>query len=54
MLLANGPFFKQWGGVRQKQAGRELDGQTFDAFPRIWRAELPSRIKRLAIQQSIA
>ena len=22
-------FFKQWGGVRKKQAGRELDGETY-------------------------
>ena len=28
-------FFKQWGGVRKKQAGRELDGRTHDAFPEI-------------------
>ncbi len=27
-------FFKQWGGVRKKLAGRELDGQTYDGFPR--------------------
>lgn len=26
-------FFKQWGGVRKKKAGRVLDGQTFDAMP---------------------
>jgi protein gp37 len=26
-------FFKQWGGVRKKQAGRALDGQTYEAFP---------------------
>lgn len=26
-------FFKQWGGVRKKQAGRSLDGQTYDEFP---------------------
>jgi protein gp37 len=26
-------FFKQWGGVRKKRAGRELDGQTYDGFP---------------------
>lgn len=31
---ANVPFFfKQWGGVRKKEAGRELDGLTHDAFP---------------------
>jgi protein gp37 len=26
-------FFKQWGGVRKKRAGRVLDGQTYDGFP---------------------
>ena len=26
-------FFKQWGGVQKKRAGRELDGQTYDGFP---------------------
>jgi protein gp37 len=26
-------FFKQWGGVRKKRAGRELDGRTWDAMP---------------------
>ena len=28
-------FFKQWGGVRKKEAGRLLDGQTYDEMPRI-------------------
>ncbi len=27
-------FFKQWGGVRKGTAGRELDGRTYDEFPR--------------------
>ncbi len=27
-------FFKQWGGVRKKRAGRLLEGQTWDAMPR--------------------
>jgi protein gp37 len=27
-------FFKQWGGVRKKAAGRTLDGRTYDEFPR--------------------
>jgi hypothetical protein len=32
---ANVPFFfKQWGGVRKKAAGRELRGSTYDGFPR--------------------
>jgi protein gp37 len=26
-------FFKQWGGVRKKAAGRELDGRTHDEVP---------------------
>jgi protein gp37 len=26
-------FFKQWGGVRKSEAGRELEGRTYDAMP---------------------
>src|SRR5262249_3767196 len=26
-------FFKQWGGVFKKRAGRELDGRTWDQMP---------------------
>jgi protein gp37 len=26
-------FFKQWGGVRKKAAGRKLDGKHYDEFP---------------------
>jgi protein gp37 len=26
-------FFKQWGGVRKNEAGRSLDGKTYDEFP---------------------
>jgi len=26
-------FFKQWGGVRKKAAGRELQGRTWDQMP---------------------
>jgi protein gp37 len=26
-------FFKQWGGIHKKRAGRILDGQTYDGFP---------------------
>ncbi len=28
-------FFKQWGGVRKKKAGRELQGRTWDQMPEI-------------------
>jgi protein gp37 len=27
-------FFKQWGGVLKKKAGRELDGRTWDELPK--------------------
>jgi protein gp37 len=27
-------FFKQWGGIRKSQAGRELNGKTFDEMPK--------------------
>ena len=26
-------FFKQWGGVRKKRAGRQLHGRTCDEVP---------------------
>jgi protein gp37 len=28
-------FFKQWGGARKKLAGRDLDGRTYNDFPKI-------------------
>lgn len=32
--VSNVPFFfKQWGGVNKKKAGRELDGQHYDEMP---------------------
>jgi protein gp37 len=36
-------FFKQWGGVRKTEAGRKLQGRTYDEFPTIVRAEVPSK-----------
>jgi len=27
-------FFKQWGGVQKKKAGRELDGREWNDFPK--------------------
>ena len=39
-------FFKQWGGVRKKLAGRELEGRTYDEFPETIRFEFPKRDKR--------
>jgi len=34
-------FFKQWGGVRKKLNGRELDGSTYDEFPATTTANAP-------------
>jgi protein gp37 len=28
-------FFKQWGGINKKKAGRELQGQTWDGMPNL-------------------
>jgi len=28
-------FFKQWGGVQKKRAGRLLDGCTWDQMPHV-------------------
>jgi protein gp37 len=40
-------FFKQWGTVFKKKAGRTLDGQTWDDYPEITAKEPPSRRIRL-------
>ncbi len=40
-------FFKQWGGVFKKKTGRELDGDTYDAYPEIAAKEPPVRRIRL-------
>lgn len=39
-------FFKQWGGVRKKVLGRELEGQTYDDFPSV-----PDRVAPTAEQR---
>jgi protein gp37 len=35
-------FFKQWGGVQKKRAGRLLDGRTYSQFPKLDRTTLSS------------
>lgn len=41
-------FFKQWGGVRKHEAGRLLDGRTYDEFPASRKdIALPTRIERM-------
>jgi protein gp37 len=43
-------FFKQWGGVRKSQAGRELDGRTYDEVPeRVENPVLDARARMAAI-----
>jgi protein gp37 len=39
-------FFKQWGGVRKGEAGRELDGRTYDEFPEIASNPVPTLANR--------
>lgn len=41
-------FFKQWGGVHKKRAGRTLDGRTYDAYPK--RIENPVYPSAVAMQ----
>jgi protein gp37 len=45
-------FFKQWGGVRKHVAGRQLDGRTYDEFPKNCAAGTPP--KRQARLSAIA
>ncbi len=33
-------FFKQWGGIRPKAGGRELDGHVYDEMPYAWTRHL--------------
>jgi len=42
-------FFKQWGGVRKGEAGRELEGTTYDAFPSVIANETPPDSVRLPL-----
>ncbi len=37
-------FFKQWGGVHKKRAGRKLDDRTYDEMPSIASAQVELRI----------
>jgi protein gp37 len=44
-------FFKQWGGVHKKAAGRVLGGRTWDAMPMRIRTEIPTRSHRRKLAQ---
>jgi protein gp37 len=39
-------FFKQWGGIRKSEAGRELDGRTYDEYPSVARNTVPGSATR--------
>jgi protein gp37 len=53
--LAGVPFFfKQWGGVRKAETGRNLLGRTFDEFPPIVRGSAPSHSERAEIALQLA
>lgn len=46
-------FFKQWGGVRKKTTGRELDGRTWEEFPPRQRSSPPPLAKRRELAASL-
>lgn len=39
-------FFKQWGGVHKKRAGRELKGKTYNEFPSTAKEPIPNQAER--------
>jgi protein gp37 len=47
-------FFKQWGGVRKKAAGRTLDNETFDGLPCIVRSPVPDASVRRSLVAAFA
>jgi protein gp37 len=46
-------FFKQWGGVRKTRNGRQLDGRTYDEYPRRVAAAVPNRSSCISFAQAI-
>jgi len=47
-------FFKQWGGIRKSETGRELDGKTYDEFPKIKNNPVPSASDRTHLLHAFA
>jgi protein gp37 len=47
-------FFKQWGGVRKSESGRELDGQTYDEYPESADIAVPSSADRTQLLAHLA
>jgi protein gp37 len=51
---ANVPFFfKQWGGVRKKLTGRELEGKTYDEMPESLELPMPTLKERRQLAAEI-
>lgn len=46
-------FFKQWGGVRKKKAGRLLDGRTYDEYPRRIASSIPEKSSCMGFAEEI-
>lgn len=46
-------FFKQWGGVRKKIAGREIDGRTHDELPGTLAGLKPPRLTERVRRQAV-
>lgn len=47
-------FFKQWGGVRKAETGRELDGSFWDELPTLSKNPVPSLADRRRTLESLA
>jgi len=46
-------FFKQWGGVRKKAAGRKLNGRTYNELPEIRKRLQPPKDRRIELVNSL-
>lgn len=47
-------FFKQWGGIRKKIAGRMLDGKTYDELPQVIRSPVLDSSTRKSLASKFA
>lgn len=47
-------FFKQWGGIRPKSGGRELDGREWSQYPRVHRLPRDEHARYTQLQRSRA
>lgn len=45
-------FFKQWGGVQKKRAGRLLNGRTYDEMPPVHSTKIPDRRTRMELAEA--